>query len=592
MRLKKLSITGYRSIKREEILLLDDKITVLIGANDHGKSNLLAAIQCLNDDCQIKSADKNWDLPEGSLVQIKWHFTISEETRAKLDDMEIKEDVLAENKVIEPCFPQNDSGEIVFVRSIASNVVKVDSLPSKIPVSKETNILQLRPRIELFVSPTTNLTDQITLSQLAQPQNEFMQGIFRLAGIWDKRNEIFSQNDKTSKLLDESSKILTQVLNDKWNQGKDLEWKLEHTGTNGDTIIIKIKDPAIRGQYTRPSLRSSGFRTYFLLSMITYARTQNKTSNSYLFLFDEPGTYLHPYAQLDLQRSFETIADMTQIIYTTHSLFLINKNYPDRNRVISKTKQGTKIDQKPFIKNWKSVRESLGILLSNNFLIAEKTLLVEGPSDIIYVLDAIKKLKKTGNIDIDINDFSCVDAGNSENYVAMAKLMLSEGREVVTLIDGDSGGDNIESQLKIICEAEINSNKLKIIKLPKNKSSEDVFVDIDVLREAIKQVYQNLIDSGVRKTRKGATIDKIVDDIKPDNNKTLGQIINDVTKQWFDKEEKMSKLSIALEYENLRQDKPASLPDDALVELGKIKKELCLRGEKTISEGVFEEVEN
>lgn len=587
MRLKKLIITGYRSIKKEEVLLLDDKITVLIGANDHGKSNLLAAIQCLNDDCQIKPTDKNWDLPEGSLVQIKWYFSITEEIQAKLDEMGIKEDA----PPAEACFPQNEGREIVFVRNLTTNVVKVESLPSKIPISKEKNVLLLKPRIEFFESPTTNLTDQITLSQLNQPQYEFMQGIFRLAGIWDKRNEIFTQNDKTSKLLDESSRILTKVLNGKWNQGKDLEWKLEHTGTNGDTIIIKIKDPAIRGQYTRPSLRSSGFRTYFLLSMITYARTQNKASNSYLFLFDEPGTYLHPYAQLDLQRSFETIADMTQIIYTTHSLFLINKNYPDRNRVVSKTKKGTEIDQKPFIKNWKSVRESLGILLSNNFLIAEKTLLVEGPSDIIYVLDAIKKLKKTGSIDIDINDFSCVDAGNSENYVAMAKLMLSEGREVVTLIDGDNGGDNIENQLKIICEAEIGLGKLKIIRLPKNKSSEDVFADIKILKEAIKQVYQNLINSKARKPKRELT-ERMVDDIKPDNNKTLGQIINEVTRQWFDKEEKISKLSIALEYENLRQSEPAGLPDGALVELERIKKELCLRGEKSVNEGVFEEVEN
>jgi predicted ATP-dependent endonuclease of OLD family len=590
MHLKKLSITGYRSIKKEEILLLDDKTTILIGANDHGKSNLLAAIQCLNDDFQIKPTDKNWDLVEGDQVQIRWYFSIAEEIQAKLEEIEIKEESTSSSDTVEKCFPINNSREIIFIRDSKTNTVNVESLPLKIPITKEKNVLQLRPRIELFESPTANLTDQINLSQLDQPQYEFMQGIFRLAGIWERRKEIFSQNDKTSKILDEASKRLTEVLNDKWKQGKDLEWKLEHTGTNGDHIIIKIKDPAIQNQYTRPSLRSSGFRTYFLLSMITFARTQNKPSNSYVFLFDEPGTYLHPYAQLDLQRSFETIADKTQVIYTTHSLFLINKNYPDRNRVISKTKQGTKIDQKPFTKNWKSVRESLGILLSNNFLIAEKTLLVEGPSDVIYILEAMKKLKKTGGIDIDLNDFSCVDAGNLENYVAMAKLMLSEGREVVALIDGDNGGDNIENQLNKICEAEIKSSKVKIIKLPKNKSTEDIFADIELLKKAIKQVCQNLIDSGVRKLKKG-DLDTKITEIKLDTNKTLGKVIDDITKGWFDKEEKVSKLSIALEYENLRQDESLTVSDDALSQLLNIKKELCLRGERSVNEGVFEEIE-
>lgn len=592
MRLKKIDITGYKSIKINETLLLDDSVTILIGANDHGKSNILYAIQCLNDDTTIKPTDKNWDMTDGSLVQLKWYFSISKDIRTKLEEMSEKEEAAAAGAGVteDQYLPINKSDEIVFIRNITNNVVKVESVPFKILRTKEKGILQLRPRIEFFVSPSTNLTDQINLAQLNTQPFEFMQGIFRLAGIWENRAEIFIQNDKTSKILDDASQKLTEVLNDKWKQGKDLKWKLEHTGNNGDNIVIKILDPAIHGQYTRPSLRSSGFQTYFLLSMITYARTQSKSSNSYIFLFDEPGTYLHPHAQLDLQRSFETMAERAQIVYTTHSLFLINKNYPDRNRVISKTKEGTKIDQKPFVKNWKSVRESLGILLSNNFLIAEKTLLVEGPSDIIYMLDAIKKLKNTGNIDIDLNDFSVVDAGTSENYIAMTKLMLAEGRDIVALIDGDDGGDGINKGLQKVCEAEIKAKKLKILQLPNNKSSEDVFADLDILRESIINVCKNLIKIGVRKLKKELKIDSEIKNIKPRKNSTLGRVIDTETKTWFEVEEKLSKLSIALEYENIRQNQPGAVPDDALNEMQRIKKDLELRGEKSFNEGVFEEV--
>ena len=319
-----------------------------------------------------------------------------------------------------------------------------------------------------------------------------MQGIFLQAGLWDTRETIFAQTDSNSMLLDEASKKLTTVLVENWKQGKELEWKLKYSGTNGDHILLQIKDPSVSTRYTRPSLRSSGFKTYFLLSMIINARTHKNASGSYMYLFDEPGTYLHPHAQLDLQKSFESIADNAQLIYTTHALFLISKNYPDRNRVISKTKEGTQIDQKPFVKNWKSVRESLGILLSNNFLIAEKTLLTEGPSDVIYFIDAIKKLKREKKADIDLNDLSVVDAGNSENYVAMAKLMLSEGREVVALLDGDKTGDNSESQLKKVCAKELGDKKLQIRKLKKGKSVEDLFCDIGILRTAVKNVFNNL----------------------------------------------------------------------------------------------------
>ena len=114
------------------------------------------------------------------------------------------------------------------------------------------------------------------------------------------------------------------------------------SGNNGDHIEIKIQDPSVRGQYTRPSLRSSGFQLCVLISMIILARTQNN-KGKFIYLFDEPGTYLHPHAQLDLQRSFEIISDDAQLVYTTHSLFLINKNYPNRNKVIAKQTREQKL---------------------------------------------------------------------------------------------------------------------------------------------------------------------------------------------------------------------------------------------------------
>ena len=49
---------------------------------------------------------------------------------------------------------------------------------------------------------------------------------------------------------------------------------------------------------------------------------------------------------------------------------------------------GTTIDAKPLAKNWKSVREPLGILLAHNFLISDYTLLVEGPAEPVKTMPA------------------------------------------------------------------------------------------------------------------------------------------------------------------------------------------------------------
>lgn len=612
MKLKKTIITGFRSIKGTESLLVDDKVTILIGANDHGKSNILTALEYLNTEKVFTEDDKNWDIEDTSIVELTWYFSPSVDDLEKLSKLEIIFETIAEPVEesvpettpivetpvvqvetipieVEKTFEVNNDNEVVFYKKLNEGSLNIKSLPFKIPILKLNDVLKLLPRVELFTSPTTNIRDQVSLVELDKPEFEFMQGIFRLAGIWDKRTTIFTQNNTTSRILDEASEKLTKVLNDKWNQGRDLKWKLKHVGTNGDHISIEIQDPSIDNRYTRPSLRSSGFKTYFLLSMIILARTENKEENSYIYLFDEPGTYLHPNAQLDLQRSFETLSDKTQIIYTTHSLFLINKNYPDRNRVISKTKEGTKIDQKPFTKNWKSVRESLGILLSNNFLIAEKTLLVEGPSDVIYLLQSIKKLKQEKKIDIDLNDLSVVDAGTSENYVSMAKLMIAEGREIVALFDGDQTGKKLEKQLSKVCEKEIKDKKLQIHSLPENKSIEDVYVNIEKLRIAIQNVANNLVKLDVRKFKANLNIEQEIKKIKVERLNTLGYVLDKITPTWFEEEEKLSKLSIALEYEDIISPSD-NIPTEAKTDIEEIKNKLNLREEKNDEDGVFIEV--
>jgi len=600
MKLKKIVISGFKSIKKTEDFLIDKKITILIGANDHGKTNILEAIRCLNDDKPIKEEDENWDL-EDEQPKLQWHFSLS---KKEFDDLvenkkeqkeinepknpEVDQNQNSEEQKEKDNFPINEEKEIVYIREGVNAPVKILSLPYIMEKSREQEILKLRPRIELFAPPPTNVKDSVSLTELnAGGEFEFMEGIFRLAEIFDKKDGLFTSNSKTLKILDEASEKLTKKLNNDWNQGKNLTWKLKH---NGDRIEIHIQDPAIDKRYSKPSLRSSGFHTYFLLTMITHARTAKNPNDSFIYLFDEPGTYLHPRAQFDLQRTFEVISDRSQMIYTTHSLFLISKNYPKRNRVISKTIEGTKIDQKPFRKNWKSVRESLGILLSNNFLIAEKTLLVEGPSDLIYILGTIRSLKDSEEIDIDLNDLSIVDAGNKENYVAMAKLMLSEGREIVALLDGDDGGKKIANKLSKICEAEIKKNELRIHLLEKNKSIENVCTDNTRLRSAVKQLSEDYIKNGLRKLNTGINLTNEIKKIQPKVKQTLGKTIDDITKNIFQQQEKLSKLSIALLYEDISEDQKLKTEKDGKKLILIIKKLLNLKGEKSTEKGVFEEV--
>ena len=86
MRLVKTTIEGYRSIKEPLEVHLDPRVTVALGANDHGKSNLLDAFLHLNPDHRFDAErDLNWDrLDESdSLPRVTYEL--------RLDDREIEE---------------------------------------------------------------------------------------------------------------------------------------------------------------------------------------------------------------------------------------------------------------------------------------------------------------------------------------------------------------------------------------------------------------------------------------------------------------------------------------------------------------------
>ena len=61
MILTKIEVSDFLSIRGTLPIDLDKKITIFLGSNDHGKSNILRAIQHLNDEDPILATEANWD---------------------------------------------------------------------------------------------------------------------------------------------------------------------------------------------------------------------------------------------------------------------------------------------------------------------------------------------------------------------------------------------------------------------------------------------------------------------------------------------------------------------------------------------------
>lgn len=408
------------------------------------------------------------------------------------------------------------------------------------------------PRVELF-QPQLSIPDLATAQNIDAPDNDFMRGIFRYAGLTQEEwGSLFEQTDATTMRLANANDRLNETLRTAWSQGRDLQFELDH---RGGEIDLKIKDPAVKSTFVRASRRSSGFTHFFALKTMLFAREQASEASSFIWLFDEPGLYLHPEGQHDLLQVLETLAQSNQVAYATHSIFLVNKNHPTRHRLLKKDVDGTSIDQKPYVGRWRSAIDALGLALPGTILFASKVLLVEGDSDPILLNADLQALIGAGDLDIDLNPLSIMATGDGRHADALARILLDAAvRPTIGLLfDGDDGGTARIKQLKAL----MDQHGLAKHQLKDGTTVEDHLVAPEIYREATIRYVERIAQGGsaVRSSLEGSYGERFA------NRQPAGlaEWARDEGKKAGGLDEPPSSVGIAREYASLLAD-PEQLP--------------------------------
>lgn len=313
--------------------------------------------------------------------------------------------------------------------------------PPPAGVLVEDYVLERLPMVYV-VEPQARIPDSATAGNIGDASHAFMRGIFHYAGLDPHESKsLFVQSDQTSRQLDDASAKLNTALRESWSQGERLEFRLQHNAAS-KKIELVIKDPAVRGRFVRASRRSSGFTHFFALKTVLHALQKEASASSYLWVFDEPGVYLHPDGQHDLVTVMETLAQTNQVVYSTHSVFMASKNFPARHRLVIKTTDGTQIDGKPFRSRWRPAIDALGMSLPGTFLFASHVLLVEGDSDSILLNATLQKLLELGHFDHDVTPLSVMSAGDPADAAALVRILRESvaAPRIHAVFDGDDGG--------------------------------------------------------------------------------------------------------------------------------------------------------
>jgi len=304
----------------------------------------------------------------------------------------------------------------------------------------------------------------------------------------DDRGKEKHKDDVNIKLNEDYEKFWTQDVSN-----LSVNWDSTH-------LYFWIKED---GYPYEPSLRSKGRQWHLAFYIKVSARANENVAN--IILIDEPGLFLHAKAQEDILGKLEDSAKEVQLIFSTHSPYLLEADKLNRVRLIHRTNEkGTQIENKVHALADKEtltpILTAIGLELNAGISALDKTnnVIVEGPSDVFY-LNAFKKTLNKNNVNF-------IFGGGAGNMPFVGTILHGWGGKVIYLYDNDQGKKDGEKNLK---DNWLVSKDLVLSVLGTAGSVEDVFSPSDFKKFVLNDTSKTYTGTNAEYMKK-AKLDKVL----------------------------------------------------------------------------------
>ncbi len=522
MKLSKVQITNYKSIWDSTEFGIDE-VTCLVGKNESGKTALLQALHRLNpveESTDKLKYDAAEEYPRSQLTNYEnilesddaEHAVVVKATFS-LDDVEIdavrnnygqnclldREPVLTLSKGYDNKLRLQlsiDEGKVInHTKENFSDIDRTKEVLDYIEthgaewlIYKE--VLEKNVPKFLYFDEYYQLKGQDNLNALSRRFSEGklensdypMIGLIERAGL--KIDQLVNPRRTTSLLsrLESTSNVLTERVLSHWTQNKYLRMRFDvrralpedPPGMRQGTNIWGFIENTVHFASTELGSRSRGF-VWFFSFLAWYSRKKLQEPNMILLL-DEPGLSLHAKAQEDLLRYIETeLKPHHQLIYTTHSPFMVDPQNIDRVRIVqdmsvendlpelTREESGTKVLSDPHKGSKDSLfplQGALGYEIYQNLFIGPNCLIVEGVTDLIYIRAMSSVLESNNRIGLN-KDWTITPVGGITNVPTFVALIGAQGNlNLALLIDTHKGEmqkiDNLYKE-KLLDQSKIHS---------------------------------------------------------------------------------------------------------------------------------------
>lgn len=258
--------------------------------------------------------------------------------------------------------------------------------------------------------------------------------------------------DSRSYQLNAASVKLTQEIKSVWNPNPNRpEADKLKIGADGQYLKVVVEDDL--GVDIELDQRSEGFQWLVSFYVVFFAESMDKHKNAILLL-DEPGLSLHGLKQRDFRDTISRLAEKNQVIYSTHSPFLVGPNELDLVRVVelNNRKEGTKVHTTITSSDPAGLlplQEALGYDLAQSLFSQQRNLVLEGITDYWY-LDTVGELLRSSNVENLNEKIALVFANSAGKVVYYATILHAHKLKVAALLDSDAAGDQAAQQETLV----------------------------------------------------------------------------------------------------------------------------------------------
>lgn len=438
MRLSSFSIVNYRSITNARKIQTGN-MTVLVGKNNEGKSNILRALTLAMDIMKIYASDpRNLRFSVNYLknrTKYVWErdypLSLQERSPKGFSSIELDfdlndDDILA----IRGLTGIRLSGHVPVRVSINRASVKIDipkrGTPAFSDVEKKLKIIEyVCSKIDFNFIPAVRternslrVVESLIQKQLstleANPEyGEAMRTIERL------------QQGVLNSISDQLVTPLREFLPSIQGIRIHLQKNSYYPDFPGNAEII-IND----GVPTPLQQKGDGIKSLIALAMLNISSSRDRVS---VIAIEEPESHLHPESVRQLFETIKALSSNHQVVLTTHNPIFINRSNIKENIIVDSGKATP-------VKKIKDIREVLGTRVSDNLINAENILIVEGPSDKVILEKILPQMSETIKRAIQNGELIIDDLGGSGNLPYKLSFYRGLQCRYHVLLDNDSAG--------------------------------------------------------------------------------------------------------------------------------------------------------